>query len=82
MGKGDRKPVRWAKDRERKKQARGKRNCFARYDLASLAVEQAAPQRREEAGHVHLNYPGTHSLRRNAALIYKKNAVDYRRREG
>jgi hypothetical protein len=27
MGKGDRKPVRWAKDRERKKQERKKRKA-------------------------------------------------------
>jgi hypothetical protein len=27
MGKGDRKPVRWAKDRERKKQEREKRKA-------------------------------------------------------
>lgn len=27
MGKGDRKPVRWAKDRERKKLERGKRKA-------------------------------------------------------
>ena len=30
MGKGDRKPVRWAKDRERKKQARVKRKAQAK----------------------------------------------------
>ena len=29
MGKGDRKPVRWAKDRERKKQERLKRRPVA-----------------------------------------------------
>ena len=31
MGKGDRKPVRWAKDRERKKQERGKRKAEAKH---------------------------------------------------
>jgi hypothetical protein len=30
MGKGDRKPVRWAKDRERKKQTREKRKAQAK----------------------------------------------------
>jgi len=30
MGKGDRKPVRWAKDRERKKQEREKRKSLAK----------------------------------------------------
>jgi hypothetical protein len=30
MGKGDRKPVRWAKDRERKKQERLKRKAEAK----------------------------------------------------
>jgi len=30
MGKGDRKPVRWAKDRERKKQGRLKRKAQAK----------------------------------------------------
>ena len=44
MGKGDRKPVRWAKDRERKKQEREKSH---QYHASQQLYEGRAPTRKQ-----------------------------------
>ena len=40
MGKGDRKPTRWAKDRQRKKKERGERKAVAKADARGVKAKK------------------------------------------